>query len=100
MLSLGIERVILATVAVENPKLVEEACKRFNDYIIVSIDARDGFGNTRLVKRNQPDHGTICRQYGEITPYGLFTPTLSVMAHSPNRNLQPLWNLLIAPKRR
>lgn len=43
MLTLGIERVILGTIAVENPKLVEEACKRFNDYIIVSIDARDGF---------------------------------------------------------
>lgn len=47
MLSLGIERVILGTVAVENPKLVEKACKRFNDYIIVSIDARDGFVSTR-----------------------------------------------------
>jgi phosphoribosylformimino-5-aminoimidazole carboxamide ribotide isomerase len=46
MLALGIERVILGTVAVENPKLVEEACKRFNDYIIVSIDARDGFVST------------------------------------------------------
>ncbi len=23
--------------------MVEEACKRFNDYIIISIDARDGF---------------------------------------------------------
>ncbi|MDD5289188.1 MAG: 1-(5-phosphoribosyl)-5-[(5-phosphoribosylamino)methylideneamino]imidazole-4-carboxamide isomerase [Dehalococcoidales bacterium] len=46
MLRLGIERVILGTVAVENPKLVEEACKRFNDYIIVSIDARDGFVST------------------------------------------------------
>jgi len=43
ILTMGIERVILGTVAVENPKLVEEACKRFNDYIIVSIDARDGF---------------------------------------------------------
>lgn len=43
MLTLGIERVILGTIAVENPRLVEEACKRFNDYIIVSIDARDGF---------------------------------------------------------
>ena len=29
--------------AVENPRLIEEACKRFNDYIIISIDARDGF---------------------------------------------------------
>jgi phosphoribosylformimino-5-aminoimidazole carboxamide ribotide isomerase len=43
MLTLGIERVILGTVAVENPRLIEEACKRFNDYIIVSIDSRDGF---------------------------------------------------------
>jgi phosphoribosylformimino-5-aminoimidazole carboxamide ribotide isomerase len=43
ILTMGIERVILGTMAVENPKLVEEACKRFNDYIIVSIDARDGF---------------------------------------------------------
>ena len=42
ILTLGIERVILSTVAVENPRLVEQACKRFRDYIIVSIDARDG----------------------------------------------------------
>ena len=47
ILTMGIERVILGTVAVENPRLVEEACKRFNDYIIVSIDARDGFLATR-----------------------------------------------------
>ena len=47
ILTMGIERVILGTVAVENPKLVEAACKRFNDYIIVSIDARDGFVATR-----------------------------------------------------
>ena len=42
VLKMGIERVILGTVAVENPELVKEACRRFNDYIIVSIDSRDG----------------------------------------------------------
>ncbi len=42
LLKLGIERVILGTAAVENPKLINEACARFNDYIAVSIDARDG----------------------------------------------------------
>jgi phosphoribosylformimino-5-aminoimidazole carboxamide ribotide isomerase len=42
VLTMGIERVILGTVAVENPELVKEACRNFNDYIIVSIDARDG----------------------------------------------------------
>ncbi len=42
VLQMGIERVILGTAAVEDPKLVKEACRRFNDYIIVSIDAREG----------------------------------------------------------
>jgi phosphoribosylformimino-5-aminoimidazole carboxamide ribotide isomerase len=42
VLNFGIERVILGTVAVENPELVKEACRSFNEYIIVSIDARDG----------------------------------------------------------
>jgi len=46
LLKLGIERVILGTVAVENPKLVKEACDRFNDYVVVSIDARDGVVST------------------------------------------------------
>ena len=66
ILTMGIERVILGTVAVENPKLVEEACKRFNDYIIVSIDARDGFvATTRLGERNKPDHSAVCRKHGQ-----------------------------------
>lgn len=46
VLKMGIERVILGTAAVENPKLVAEACARFNDYIIVSIDAREGLVST------------------------------------------------------
>jgi phosphoribosylformimino-5-aminoimidazole carboxamide ribotide isomerase len=42
LLQAGIERVILGTVAVENPKLVEEACRKFSESIIVGIDARKG----------------------------------------------------------
>jgi phosphoribosylformimino-5-aminoimidazole carboxamide ribotide isomerase len=40
LLQIGVQRVILGTAAVENPALVEEACKRFSDSIIVSIDAQ------------------------------------------------------------
>lgn len=47
LLKLGIERVILGTAAVENPQIVAEACRRFNDAIIVSIDAREGYVATR-----------------------------------------------------
>ncbi len=43
MLKAGIERVILGTVAVENPELIREACRRFSQAIIVSLDARGGY---------------------------------------------------------
>ena len=41
LLKAGIERVILGTAAVENPELVEEACRRFRESIIIGIDARE-----------------------------------------------------------
>lgn len=47
LLRAGIERVILGTAAVENPNLVKEACRRFGNAIIVSIDTRDGKMATR-----------------------------------------------------
>ena len=42
VLTAGIERVILTTAALEDPEMLREACRRWGDYIIVSIDARDG----------------------------------------------------------
>ena len=47
LLKAGIERVILGTAAVENPEIVEEACKKFRQSIIVGVDARDGYVATR-----------------------------------------------------
>jgi phosphoribosylformimino-5-aminoimidazole carboxamide ribotide isomerase len=41
-LALGIGRVILGTVAKENPALVAEACQLFPGRIVVGIDAKDG----------------------------------------------------------
>lgn len=41
-LNLGIDRVILGTVAKENPALVGEACRRFPGRIVVGIDAKEG----------------------------------------------------------
>ncbi len=42
LLKAGIERVILGTAAVEDHKLITEACRNFSESIIVSIDAREG----------------------------------------------------------
>ena len=41
-IDLGLSRVILGTVAVENPALVREAAKAFPGKIAVGLDARDG----------------------------------------------------------
>jgi phosphoribosylformimino-5-aminoimidazole carboxamide ribotide isomerase len=41
-LELGVNRVILGTIAAKNPEFVIEACKKFPDKIVIGIDARDG----------------------------------------------------------
>jgi len=41
-LNLGVNRVILGSIAVANPSLVEEACKAFPGQICVGIDAKAG----------------------------------------------------------
>jgi phosphoribosylformimino-5-aminoimidazole carboxamide ribotide isomerase len=47
LLKAGIERVILGTAAVENPILIAEACRRYQESIIVGVDARNGMVATR-----------------------------------------------------
>jgi phosphoribosylformimino-5-aminoimidazole carboxamide ribotide isomerase len=42
LLNVGVDRVVLGTVAVEEPELVQAACLRFAQAIVVGIDARDG----------------------------------------------------------
>ena len=41
-LSLGVQRVILGSVAVQNPQLVKDACRKYGERIVVGIDAKDG----------------------------------------------------------
>ena len=41
-LNLGVDRVILGSIAVANPSLVEEACRAFPGQICVGIDAKGG----------------------------------------------------------
>ncbi len=41
-LELGVDRVILGTVAKEKPELVQEACRLFPGRIVVGIDAKEG----------------------------------------------------------
>ncbi len=47
LLGMGVERVILGTVAVEQPTLVQQLCQEFPGQIIVGIDARNGLVATK-----------------------------------------------------
>ncbi|EKQ69341.1 1-(5-phosphoribosyl)-5-((5-phosphoribosylamino)methylideneamino) imidazole-4-carboxamide isomerase [Leptolyngbyaceae cyanobacterium JSC-12] len=47
LLNLGVERIILGTVAVEQPELVSQLCQEFPGQIVVGIDARNGKVATR-----------------------------------------------------
>lgn len=47
LLEMGIGRVILGTIAVENPDLAKEAFKEFGNHIVIGIDARAGLVATR-----------------------------------------------------
>jgi len=42
-LELGVARMILGTTAIDDQDLIKEACRRFGNRVIVSIDARDGY---------------------------------------------------------
>ena len=42
-LELGVDKVIIGTEAITNPKLVKDACREFPGRIVVGIDARNGF---------------------------------------------------------
>lgn len=47
LLNLGVQRVILGTIAVEQPQLVADLCREFAGQIVVGIDARNGQVATR-----------------------------------------------------
>ena len=42
-IEMGIDRVVMGTAAVENIKLLETACNKFKNKIVVALDVKDGF---------------------------------------------------------
>lgn len=63
----GINRVILGTVAVENPDFLKGVCRKYPKKIIVGIDAKDGFialkGWTEVTKLKAKDFALNIQDY-------------------------------------
>ena len=84
LVSIGMDRIILGTAAIENPAFVAEACGRFPDRIIVGIDAKEGLvaikGWAEVTKVQAVDlakqmqgHGVIAIIYTDIKRDGMLS---------------------------
>ena len=62
LLEIGVGRVILGTVAVEQPELVASLCKEFPQQIVIGIDARNGKVATRGWLETSPVEATDLAQ--------------------------------------
>jgi phosphoribosylformimino-5-aminoimidazole carboxamide ribotide isomerase len=66
LLALGVRRVILGTIAVEQPELVGELCQEFPGQIVVGIDARNGKVATRgWLETSEVEAVTLAQQMAE-----------------------------------
>jgi phosphoribosylformimino-5-aminoimidazole carboxamide ribotide isomerase len=101
LVSIGIDRIILGTAAIENPSFVREACGEFPGKIIVGIDAKDGLvaikGWAEVTKvkavdlaKQMQDYGVIAIIYTDIKRDGMLsgpnieaTKTLAEALHIP-----------------
>jgi phosphoribosylformimino-5-aminoimidazole carboxamide ribotide isomerase len=84
LISIGINRVILGTVAIEKPELVKEACRKYPGKVLVGIDAKSGFvavkgwvevthiGAKELALKMQ-DYGASGIIYTDISKDGMMT---------------------------
>ena len=64
---LGVERVVLGTIASESTNELRELVDRFGDFIAVGIDARDGRVMTRgWVERGAQDAQELAKQVAEL----------------------------------
>jgi phosphoribosylformimino-5-aminoimidazole carboxamide ribotide isomerase len=84
LVSIGIDRIILGTAAIENPAFVQEACAVFPGKIIVGIDAKDGmvaikgWAEVTAVKAvdlalRMQEYGVIAIIYTDIKRDGMLT---------------------------
>jgi len=87
LFSVGIERVILGTAAINNPDLVSKACSKYPGRVLVGIDAKNGFvaikGWTETTKVTAVELG---RKMAELGAAGIIYTDISRdgMLQGPN----------------
>lgn len=94
LLDLGVGRVILGTIAVENPDLVGELCAEFPDQIVVGIDARNGKVATRgWLETSTVEAGDLAQRMEAIGAAAIIYTDIHRDGTMSGPNLEALRNL-------
>ena len=94
LLGNGVDRVILGTIAVEQPELVRELCQRFPQQILVGIDARNGQVATKgWLETTQVQATDLAQQMAKAGVAGIIYTDIQRDGTLQGPNLDALRNL-------
>jgi phosphoribosylformimino-5-aminoimidazole carboxamide ribotide isomerase len=91
LISMGINRIILGTAAIENPSLLKESCDKYPGQILIGIDAKDGMAavkgwvevtkiDSKKLAKNAEKAGAAGIIYTDISRDGMLTgPNIKAM---------------------
>ena len=91
LLDIGIDRIILGTIAIENPELVSVLSKEYPKRIAVGIDAKEGMVATRgWLKRSEITSLELAKQLNELELAAIISTDISTDGTLEGPNIQAL----------
>tara|TARA_B100000965_G_scaffold391380_1_gene399352 strand:+ start:40 stop:810 length:771 start_codon:yes stop_codon:yes gene_type:complete len=91
LFDIGIDRIILGTIAIENPKLVKVLSKEYPNRIAVGIDAKKGIVATRgWLKQSQIKSLDLAKQLNELDLAAIISTDISTDGTLKGPNVQAL----------
>ncbi len=91
LLDIGIDRIILGTIAIENPELVRVLSQEYPKRIAVGIDAKEGMVATRgWLKRSEITSLELAKQLNELELAAIISTDISTDGTLKGPNIQAL----------
>ena len=91
LLNIGIERIILGTIAIENPELVKVLSQKYPKRIAVGIDAKDGMVATRgWVKQSEITSIELTKQLNDLDLAAIISTDISTDGTLKGPNIEAL----------
>ena len=91
LFSIGIDRIILGTIAIENPQLVKDLSKEYPKRVAVGIDAKEGMVATRgWLKQSEIRSLDLAKQLNDLELAAIISTDISTDGTLKGPNLQAL----------